>query len=476
MIKNLNRILIENTLPIIVTLVIVGICSISLFTYWVANYLVRSSMVAGAHVFSQTISEVRNLYTSDVVERVRKHGTEVSPTYKDQEGAIPLPATFTIELANQLNREKQDMKVRLYSDFPYPWRTKEGGPKDQFERDALLQLRKNPASPYYRFESGSDGTVLRYAVADRMRSSCIQCHNSDPQSPKRDWKVGDVRGVIEITRPISPIAAAAREGVILGTVLIFVLSALGLLGITVVVKALKKHSETLSSAVVARDDFINMAAHDLKSPLTAILLNIQMHREMAMEDRPIYKDADEVQRIFLKLERQIKKFASSVDNLLDVTRISAGGLKLNKTKVNLNDCIKSVVDQYEDDAARSGCEVNLDLGKVDSGNWDAFRVTQIVSNLLSNAIKFGNGKSIEIRTVQFDDKVTLTITDHGEGIDPHDQKIIFEKFARVSRTSKSPGLGLGLFIVHKIVLAHNGTIDVESEIGNGTTFKVTLPR
>ena len=104
------------------------------------------------------------------------------------------------------------MQVRLYSDYPWRFR-KDGGPADEFEREALRQLRENPDKPVYQFEDYQGRPVLRYAIARRLRESCLGCHNKDTvNSPKLDWKVGDVRGVVEIIRPLDRDEARAEAG------------------------------------------------------------------------------------------------------------------------------------------------------------------------------------------------------------------------------------------------------------------------
>ena len=137
---------------------------------------------------------------------MRGHGVTVTHDYRAHDGAIPLPATFSMELGRRIGDKGSGMQVRLYSDYSFPWRP-EGGPRDAFEKDALRHLRERPDSPFFRFEDLAGRPVLRYATADRMREPCIACHNSHPASPKTDWKVGDVRGVLEITRPMDRVVA-----------------------------------------------------------------------------------------------------------------------------------------------------------------------------------------------------------------------------------------------------------------------------
>ncbi len=103
------------------------------------------------------------------------------------------------------------MLFRLYSDSPFRSR-KNGGPHDDFERTALADLGKNPGEPFYRFESFQGRPSLRYATARMMKGDCIGCHNQDSNSTRRDWKVGDVGGVLEIIRPLDRDIARTHEG------------------------------------------------------------------------------------------------------------------------------------------------------------------------------------------------------------------------------------------------------------------------
>lgn len=173
------------------------------------NELIRTAALHDAERYSAAIASFRSLYTSEVVGRVRTQGIEVTHDYRDRNGAIPLPATLSMLLGNSLTQDSERSAMRLYSDYPFPWRH-EGGPRSDFEREALRQLRSNPDRPYYRFSERDGRPVLQYATADRMRHSCVACHNSHPDSPKTDWKVGDVRGVLEIVRPLDNFANSVQ--------------------------------------------------------------------------------------------------------------------------------------------------------------------------------------------------------------------------------------------------------------------------
>ncbi|WP_406700793.1 protein kinase [Singulisphaera sp. Ch08] len=174
--------------------------------------LVRSTALEGAAQQAEMLEVVNALYSSNVVERLQRRGIVVTHDYTTKAGAIPLPATFTIESGQEIGRQsKTGILFRLYSDSPFKSR-KDGGPRDDFERYALAELKRNPGTPVSRFEIFQNRPSLRYATARRMTTDCIGCHNFDPNSSKRDWKPGEVGGVLEIVRPLDRDIARTSEG------------------------------------------------------------------------------------------------------------------------------------------------------------------------------------------------------------------------------------------------------------------------
>jgi hypothetical protein len=146
-----------------------------------------------------------------VVARVRELGIEATHDYLSKPGAIPLPATMSVALGKRISDRASGMQVRLYSDYPFPWRRDDGGPRDDFEREALNRLRQNPDEPFYRFQDYRGRSSLRYATASRMRATCIACHNTLKDSPRTDWKEGDVRGVFEVIFPVDKAVTEPRR-------------------------------------------------------------------------------------------------------------------------------------------------------------------------------------------------------------------------------------------------------------------------
>jgi serine/threonine protein kinase len=174
--------------------------------------LVRTAALESAAQHSMILEVVNSRFSSEVVQRAQAAGVSARADYQHEHGAIPLPATFTIDLGEHLAKlNESGVQVRLYSDQPFRTR-KDGGPRDDFEREALTRLRTNPDEPYYRFEEMQDKPVLRYAIARRMSADCLNCHNNHPDSLRNNWREGDVRGVLEIIRPLERDIERTRQG------------------------------------------------------------------------------------------------------------------------------------------------------------------------------------------------------------------------------------------------------------------------
>jgi serine/threonine protein kinase len=216
----------------------------SAFGLWhlsrLSQQLVQLSALESAAQQSEMLEELNNYY-SRIVEQVKDHGIEVTHDHAGRPGAMPLPATLTIELGKLISEKGAFSKqVRLYSNFPFRSR-RDGGPKDDFERQALRRLEQNPSDPVYSFEAFQGRPSLRYVKARRMQASCIHCHNTHPDSDprKRDWKVGDVRGALEIILPLDCENAHIHDG-LQGTFILMAVVSVSLLGLSVLVLVVRK--------------------------------------------------------------------------------------------------------------------------------------------------------------------------------------------------------------------------------------------
>jgi methyl-accepting chemotaxis protein len=196
-------------LPIAVTGVAIALLLHYAMVKITADEVERSSIAAAAAQAQQMLN-VRAYYTTNVVVSAKKAGLKPTHEYATTDKSIPLPATMVHELNAMGTRGTEKSTLRLYSAFPYPWRRAEGGARDAFEKEAWGELNRNPTRPWARVEDVDGVRSVRYAVADRMQEACVNCHNSHPDSPKKDWQLGDVRGALEVTMPVADSLAAAQ--------------------------------------------------------------------------------------------------------------------------------------------------------------------------------------------------------------------------------------------------------------------------
>jgi hypothetical protein len=201
--------------------------------------LVRSAALESAAQQAELLEEANREY-SRIVQRVEKAHFSVNKMVPPTPGTVPLsiPATFLHDIGEQLGQtSRTGVRVRQYSDYPFPWR-KDGGPRDEFERLALLRLRQGKGQETVHEFTEIDGQrVVRYAQARVMERSCVECHNTHEKSPRKDWQEGDVRGVLEIIRPLDRDEARVGEALRLALLLSAVVSCLLLGGSLIAVWA-----------------------------------------------------------------------------------------------------------------------------------------------------------------------------------------------------------------------------------------------
>jgi signal transduction histidine kinase len=225
-------------------------------------------------------------------------------------------------------------------------------------------------------------------------------------------------------------------------------------------------------AVRIRDRFLSIASHELKTPLTPLQLQVS---SIARDARRGALDSGRVERKAELIQGQVRRLTALIDDLLDVSRISAGRLQMQRERVDLAAVVSDVVQRFRPALQRAGSPLDLELEAPTWGLWDGLRLEQVVTNLLSNAIKYGQGKPIDIRLQHTASGARLAVRDHGIGIAPEHQARVFERFERAVSERHYGGLGLGLWIVHQIVATLGGTVTLDSTIGEGSTFTVTLP-
>ena len=451
--------------------------------------LVRAMALQGSFLQSQTIAALRSMYTSEVVERVRPLGIEATGDYKEKRGAIPLPATFTIELGQHIHESGSGMDMRLYSDYPFPWR-KDGGPQDAFEREALIRLRENPDVPFFRMESLRGTMVIRYATADRMRKQCLDCHNNHPASPKRDWKEGEVRGVLEVIRPLSPVIAQTRSQ-LAGTVTLFLffsVSGAAVLGMAFrklyrtsteleqqvadrkrAEQHLAQRAEELARSNAELELFAYVASHDLQEPLRMVASYTQLLARRYMGK--LGGEADEFIGFAVDGATRMQQL---IQDLLSYSRLTTKGKAFNFTQAEV--ACNSALENLHASIKESNAQVSIET--LPGVFADATQLTQLFQNLIGNAIKYRNERRPEIRVAAKPNgnEWTFSVQDNGIGIEPQYSERIFQMFQRLHTRAEYSGTGIGLAVCRKIVERHGGRIWVESQPGKGSIFLFTIPR
>lgn len=229
-------------------------------------------------------------------------------------------------------------------------------------------------------------------------------------------------------------------------------------------------------AIRVRDQFFSIASHELRTPISALKMSLQVS-QMSVKPRKgkTVVSPEALNKMFDIPNRQVDRLTRLIDDLLDVVKIRARKLNINLEELNLSELVKDVAEQFSDALAAAKCHLDLNLEPTVVGVWDPTRVEQIVVNLISNAIKYAPGKPIKIEVGSKGETANLIVQDFGPGIPLEQQAKIFERFERAIASRNITGLGLGLFIVKQIVEVHCGTIRVDSQEGRGSTFTVELP-
>jgi signal transduction histidine kinase len=227
----------------------------------------------------------------------------------------------------------------------------------------------------------------------------------------------------------------------------------------------------LSEALRWRDDFLSIASHELKTPITSLRLQTQMITRNYNQNPEKNISPEKLEKFILTTHKQLDKLNRLIDDLLDTARIRAGKLSVEPVEVNLSELVMEILERFSDQLIDANLDVVKQIQPSVMAYCDPFRAEQVIVNLLSNVMKYAKGKPFLIKVYQEGTKAFMIIKDSGPGIAPEKIETIFERFKRGNRHLGISGLGLGLYIAKQVMDAHNGTIDVESS-ASGSTFTV----
>jgi PAS domain S-box-containing protein len=234
-------------------------------------------------------------------------------------------------------------------------------------------------------------------------------------------------------------------------------------------------NKDLKKAVATRDEFLSIASHELKTPLTSMSLQTQAMRRNFQKGRKDAFSEEKVEKLILGNEKQISRLTRLVDDMLDIARIQSGKLSINRELLDLKDILQDVCAAFEEPFQELEGKTEIKLQENVRGHFDRARIEQVVVNLITNAFRYGRGKGLRITLTAKNNTALIQVTDQGIGISPENQEKIFNRFERLVSADEISGLGIGLYITKEIIIAHAGSIRVESEPGKGSTFLIELP-
>lgn len=240
-------------------------------------------------------------------------------------------------------------------------------------------------------------------------------------------------------------------------------------------KRVVERTRELQAALDSRDEFISIASHELRTPLTALRLQQQLFDMDLAQSRETGLDFEKGREISQLMARQIHQLSRLVEDMLDVSRIATGRMRLEVEDCDLAELISREFASFGAQFQSAGIQTRLDVEEDLVASCDSQRLEQVMGNLMSNAIKYGGGTPVEVTLRRRGRYAEIVVKDRGPGIEPADHERIFQRFERAISANEASGLGLGLFICRQIIESHGGNIWVESEPGKGSAFIINIP-
>ncbi len=446
-------------------------------SYQKTSEINQLSAIEDASRFAESVALFRTFYSKTIVTKAKEAGVKITHDFENQANALPLPATFAKNFGEFLQTEKNSYQVRLFSNKPFPWRTE--NTLDDFESWALKELSNTSKSSVSRFETIDGVATLRFARADKLSESCVACHNTYPGTPKTDWKVGDVRGVFSISRPLAGFESASQES-LKQSFLLMVALILGMLVLLFNVLRRLKNSLAISNEALEqtnrlgelKSEFLANMSHEIRTPMNGVIGMTEMLLESKL--------SNDQRNLTKTVHQSAESLLVIINDILDFSKIEAGKLTISEQNFQLIPTLEAVMDLLADDAEKKQLNLALFVAKdvphtlaTDSG-----RLRQILINLLGNALKFTDqGYVILDVTMVENNCIRFEVRDSGCGIAEDAQKNLFDAFSQIDGTNTRAhgGTGLGLAIAYQLVSLLGGTLKLNSKVNKGSAFYFEIP-
>lgn len=234
----------------------------------------------------------------------------------------------------------------------------------------------------------------------------------------------------------------------------------------------KKAEKKLEDALATKNEFISIASHELKTPLTALKLQVEMaKRDLDREEL----SPEKFKKIIDRTHKDVLRLSRLVDDMLDVSRINTGKFNMNYEFFNLEDYIEEILNRSISGIENLEKLIHTNINAPVMVRWDRFRIEQVILNLFTNAIRYGENTDIHLTVTAGGGYAYIRVKDHGPGIPKKDHKKVFERYERVNHDREKDGFGLGLYLCSEIIRNHQGFIKLESSVGQGATFELQIP-
>jgi signal transduction histidine kinase len=462
---------------------------------WHHGVAVReATVIEAASRYAEAVTAFRNFYANEIVPRARRAGVEITEDYHQREAALPLPATMTLDLGGWLSGGKESL-LRLYSAYPFPRCA--GRPVSGNDEDALREVTLHPDQPVIRFVEENGIRSVQHATSVKMGESCVACHNSHPQSPKQDWKVGDVRGVQIVTFPVGAMTALTFADVFEFSAFMGVVAVGGLLLMTWLLRRLhrallrsrqladaaeRRNAELaaakleLEAANRAKSMFLANMSHELRTPLNAIIGVAEVIRAAGNDpDRAANQN-----RYAEDIQSSGRHLLEIVNDILDMARIDSGHYELHTQECDVHEIVATSMRMLQARAEQGGVALLNQVGDdLPAVNVDCRALRQMLLNLLSNAVKFTprDGRVTVSAHLLPDRALSVMVADTGIGIPADQIGRVTQPFVQAegSYARRFEGTGLGLPITKALAELHGGRLTLASCPGRGTEAIIVIP-